>query len=288
MDTGVPFLLTIEFDGGPELLRLAARLQIVARKYGFKPTWLVGVGALRHPAALEPLARWQRDGEAEVGVLLEPGLVPPLVDLGEEGRRPFLTDFPEKVMEEKLTWFTEALGTSLGRRPVAIRLARPSVDDRYYSLLSKLGYKVDLSVVPHAKIDTSDFSAYSEKAYLTPQGIFEVPRTVRRHKHSPFIEDLLLLPGVAGEFTRRFFPTLRCYRLRRGNRHNLRVLTVEGLKSGPGHLDLRIAAGDWKRGDVLLRDLQRVLASVQTKAAGLSAEEFLQRHKNEQLRKGLV
>jgi hypothetical protein len=288
MEPGVPFLLTIEFDGGPELLRLAARLQIVARKYGFKPVWLVGVGALKHPTVLEPLARWQRDGEAEVGALVEPGLVPPLVDLGPEGRRPFLTDFPEKVMEEKLVWITETLEKAVGRRPVTVRLARPSVDDRYYGFLAKLGYKVDLTVVPHAKIDTSDFTAYSEKAYLTPQGLFEVPRTVRRRKYGPFIEDLLRLPGLPGIWARRFFPTLRCYRLRKGNRRNLRILTLEGLKSGPGHFDLRIAAGDWKRGDALLRDLQRVLASVQTLVSGLSAEEFLQRYKNEQLRKGLV
>jgi len=290
MEPGVPFLLTIEFDGGRELLRLAARLQIVARKYGFKPLWLVGVEALRHPTALEPLARWQREGEAEVGALLDAEFVPPIVDLGPlaEGRKPVLTDYPETIMDEKLAWLTTAIEQSLGRNPVSLRSVRPSVDDRYYSLLAKHGYKIDLTVVPHAKVGPSDFTGYSEKAYLTPQGIFEVPRTVRRRKYGPFVEDLILLPGILGAITRRLFPTLRCFRLRKGNRKHLKILVAEAMKGGPGHLDLRIGRNDWTRGDRLVRDLERVLAAVQTSAQGLGAEEFLQRFKNEQLRKGLV
>lgn len=290
MDTGIPFLLTIEFDGGGELLRHAARVQIIARKYGFKPLWLVGTEALRHPLALEPLARWQRDGEAEVGALLDAEAVPPLVDLGPlaEGRKPVLTDFPESVMDEKLTWLTTAIEQSLGRKPVSIRAVRPSVDDRYYTLLAKHGYKLDLTVVPHAKIGPSDFSGYSEKAYLTPQGILEVPRTVRRRKYGPFIEDLLLLPGILGQLARQIFPTLLCFRLRKGNKRALKVLTAEAARGGPGHLDLRISRRDWLRGDRLVRELERVLAGVQTGVQGLGAEEFLQRYKNEQLRKDLV
>lgn len=290
MDAGVPFLVTIEFDGGGELLRLAARLQIVARKYGFKPLWLVGVEALRHPIALEPLARWQREGEAEVGALLDAEFVPPIVDLGPlaEGRRPVFTDYPETIMDEKLAWLTTAIDQSIGRKPVSVRSVRPSVDDRYYTLLAKHGYKIDLTVVPHAKLGPSDFTGYSEKAYLTPQGIFEVPRTVRRRRYGQLVEDLLLLPGILGAFTRHLFPTLRCFRLRKGNRGDLRHLIAEAQKGGPGHLDLRIGRKDWRRGDRLVKDLERVLAAVQTGAHGLAAEEFLQRFKNEQLRKALV
>lgn len=290
MENGVPFLVTVEYNGGPELLRLAARVQIVARKYGFKPVWLLGVEALRHPTALEPLARWQREGEAEVGVLLDAQAVPPLVDLGAlaEGRQPFLTDFPESIMDEKVNWITNTVDQIMGHRPVTLRSARPAVDDRYYSLLAKHGYKVDLTVVPHAKIGPSDFTGYSEKAYMTPQGVFEVPRTVRRQKHGPFIEDLQKLPGILGHLARLFFPLLLCFRMRKGNRRALKAVVGELTRGGPGHLDLRISHKDWARGERLVRDLERVLAGVQTRAQGLTAEEFLQRFKNEQLRKGLV
>jgi hypothetical protein len=213
-----------------------------------------------------------------------------VVDLGPltEGRRPFLTDFPESVMEEKVAWFAANLEQSLGHRAVSVRSSRASVDDRYYALLAKHGFKVDLTVVPHAKIDTSDFTGYSEKPYMTPQGIFEVPRTVRRHKYGPFIEDLLVLPGVAGQAARAFFPTLRCFRLRKGNLGVVRLLAREALKTPPEHLDLRVASRDWARGEALLRDLERTLASIQTEVRPLTAEEFHQLFKNEQLRKGLV
>lgn len=284
----VPFLLTIEFDGGTDQLRLAARMQILARKYGFRPTWLVGPEALNHPTALEPLARWQREGEAEVGALVDPGRVPPLVDLGviAEGRKPLLTDYPDSVMDEKLAWFTATLGVAMGRSPVTIRVVRPAVDDRYYSLLSKHGYKVDLTVVPHAKSSGADFTSYSEKAYLTPQGVLEVPRMVRRRKYGPFIEDLLLLPGWAGVVARAVFPTLRCFRLRKGNGSVVRSLLREGVRTPPTHYDLRISSRDWNRGESLVRELERVLAAAQTAVQGMTAEEYLQRFKNEQLRKG--
>ena len=289
MESDIPFLLTVEFDGGPELKRTAARLQITARKYGFKPVWLVGVNALAHAADLEPMARWQAEGEAEIGAWLLASDVPPLVELGpSEGLRPALTDFPESVIEEKLVGFTDTLERATGRRPVTIRTSRPSVDDRYYALLAKHGYKIDLTVVPHAKFGTTDFTGYSEKAYLTPQGILEIPRTVRRRRYGPFVEDLLVLPGWPGMAARHFFPTLRCFRLRRGNRPVLRSLIREAVKTPPEYFDLRIAARDWKQGDALVRDLQHVLAAVQTSVVGLTAEEFLQRFKNQQLRKGLL
>lgn len=286
----IPFLLTVEFDGGTDLVRLAARLQIVARKHGFKPTWLVGVEALKHPTALEPLARWQREGEAEIGALLNAVEVPPLVDLGPlvEGRKPFLTDFPESVIDEKLGWLGAALGQSFGRQPASIRSVRPAVDDRYYTLLAKHGFKVDLTVSPHTKIGTSDFSSYSEKSYLTPQGVFEVPRTVRRRKYGPFIEDLLKLPGLSGAWARALFPTLRCFRLRRGNGAVVRSLLREAAKNPPSHFDLRISHKDWARGDRLVRDLDRVLSLAKASTVGLGAEEYLQKYKNEQLRKGLL
>jgi len=287
MEAGVPFLLTIEFNGGTELLRLAARLQIVARKYGIKPTWLVGPEALRHPGSLEPLARWQREGEAEVGGWLDAEALPPSVVLENHGR-PFLTDYPGSVMEEKLTWFTQNLEKTFDHKPVTIRAARPAVDDRYYALLAKLGYRVDLTVVPHSQFDTSDFSGYSEKPYLTPQGILEVPRTVRKRRYGPFVEDLLTLPGLIGRLSKALFPTLRCLRLRRGNRSVVKKMVLEALKTPPEHLDLRVSAKDWARGDALVRDLDKTLFSLRGKALGLSAEELYQRFKNEQLRKGLL
>lgn len=290
MELGVPFLLTVEYNGGPEGLRAASRVQLTARKYGFRPVWLVGIDTLGRPDALAPFSRWQQEGEAEIGGLLDPAKTPPVLDLKalNEGRKPFLTDFPESLMDEKLAWLAANLEAAIGRRAVTIRTSRPAVDDRYYSLLAKHGFKVDLTVVPHAKIDSSDFTGYSEKPYLTPQGVFEVPRTVRRHKYGPLVEDLLRLPGFAGQAARRLFPVLRCFRLRKHNRGVVRALAREALQSPPEHLDLRIGEADWRRGEALLWDLERLLASVQTNVRGVTAEEFLQLFKNEQLRKGLV
>ncbi len=273
METGVPFLLTIEFDGGPEFLKVAIRAQFVARKYGFHPVWLLGAGAFRHATVMEHAARWQKDGEAEIGVLLEPSRVPPVVDLGHPQTASSLVDYPDSVMDEKLTWVTDNLTQALARRPTAIRSVPAAVDERYYSALARHGYRVDLTVVPHVRVGSRDFRSYSEKLYVTPQGVLEVPQTVRRRERGLW----QLALGV---------PPIRSLRLSRRNFADAKRLAQQALRSVPDHLDLRIAAGDWLRGEAIVRDLERFLPLVQTGTVPLSPEELYLRHKNEQLRKG--
>jgi hypothetical protein len=271
METGLPFLLTIEFDGGPELIKPAARVQLAARKYGFRPLWLLGSESYRHSSVLESAARWQQDG-AEVGVLLHAGRVPPLVELGRPEGELTLIDYPDSVIDEKLSWVTESLGQALPRRPISIRSVPAAVDDRYYAALVKHGFKIDLTVIPHVR-GARDFTAYSEKVYLTPQGVFEIPRTVRRRERGLW----QVLLGV---------PSIRSLRLSRGNFSIARRLAFEGLRGSTNHLDLRIAAEDWRRGEVVVNELERLLPLVQTGVVPVTAEEFLIRYKNEQLRKG--
>jgi hypothetical protein len=275
VETGVPFLLTIEFDGGPGLLQTATRVQLVARKYGFRPLWLMGAGAYHHPAVLEHAARWQRDGEAEVGALLEAAKVPPLVDLGHRETPPTLVDYPDKIMDEKLEWVTAALSQALPKRPVSIRSVPAATDERYYAALVRHGYKIDLTVVPHVRVGSRDFRSYSEKLYLTPQGVFEVPRTVRPRERGLWS----ILMGV---------PPIRSLRLGGRNFSVARRLAVESLATPPDHLDLRIGTDGWSHGEALVRQLERLLPLVQTAVVPVTAEELLVRYKNEQLRKGLL
>ena len=290
MDQGMPFLLTLEYPGGSELLKVATKVQAAARKLGFKTTWLLGAAALAHPEDLVLFAEWQQQGGAEIGLLVDAQTVPPLVDLGSvvEGRRPFLTDFPDSVMDEKVAWLTQTLERATGKRPTSIRAVPPSVDDRYYSLLTKWGFKADLTVVPHARFGPSDFTGYSEKAYFTPQGILEIPRSVRKRKHGPLVEDLCKLPGPLGRLFQFFFPSLRCLRLRQGNRRQVKWLLRDSIRQLPDHLDLRIALSDWGQGERLVRNLERALAMVRGKVVSVRPEEYQQRLKTEQLRKGLV
>lgn len=275
METGVPFLLTIEFDGGPELLQKATRVQLVARKYGFRPLWLMGVGAYRHPAVLEHAARWQTDGEAEVGVLLDAARVPPLVDLGHRETAPTLVDYPDKVMDEKLAWVTDALKQALPKAPLSIRSVPAATDERYYAALARHGYKIDLSVVPHLRVGSRDYRSYSEKLYLTPQGVFEIPWTVRRRERGMW----RILAGV---------PSIRSFRLNRGNFSAARRMASENMGAATDHLDLRIAVEDWRHGETLVSRLERLLPLVQTAVVPVTGEELLVRYKNEQLRKGLL
>ena len=290
MKTGVPLLLTVELEGGSKLRGPVARLQILSQKYGYKPTWLIGFDALAHPDELEPLARWQRDGEAEVGAWLDFARLPPDVDITPWAHHapPVLTDFPEAILDERLRLFTERLEKLMGRRPSSARVSPASVDDRYYTLLARYGYKIDLTVVPHAKLGSSDFSGYSEKPYLTPQGILEIPRTVRRWRHSAFVEDLFKLPRPWGELSKVLFPPLRCLNLRRGNRASVRNLLRDAEKASPEHLDLRISLRNDGRAELTVRLVERLLLSVQSWTTGMTAKEFLRQMHTSQLRKGLV
>ncbi len=83
-------------------------------------------------------------------------------------------------------------------------------------------------------------------------------------------------------------PPIRSFRLGGRNFDVARRLAAESLAAPPDHLDLRIGADSWARGEMLVGQLERILPLVQTSVISVTGEELLVRYKNEQLRRGLL
>jgi hypothetical protein len=176
------------------------RFQGLCERHDFKPVYLVNYEMARS----EYFVGFARDvvarGAGEVGMHLHAWNSPPLVPLTDDDFRhqPYLTEFPERVMREKIKRMTHLLEDKFERRMVSHRGGRWAFDRRYASLLLEAGYRVDCSVTPGIDWSRSrgapagtggpDYREFPDRAYfLDPADIaqptcgdlLEVPVTIR-------------------------------------------------------------------------------------------------------------
>jgi hypothetical protein len=86
----------------------------------------------------------------EIGMHLHAWNTPPLTPLTPDDHRflPFLIEYPESVMREKIRTMTGELEDAFGVKMLSHRAGRWSFDERYARLLVEEGYRVDCSVTP--------------------------------------------------------------------------------------------------------------------------------------------
>src|SRR5262249_22948935 len=86
----------------------------------------------------------------EIGMHLHAWNSPPMVALTADDYRyrPYLTEYPEHVMRDKIRFMTGLLEQRFGRKMVSHRGGRWGFDSRYAALLVEEGYRVDCSVTP--------------------------------------------------------------------------------------------------------------------------------------------
>ena len=172
-----------------ENARFLPRFQTACEKFDFKPVYLVDYSMSRDPFLKEYLSERQNRALCEVGMHLHAWDTPPAHPLDESSRgRPYLIEYPDEVMREKLRRLDGTLTEAFGRKCVSHRSGRWAMDERYFRMLAELGYEIDCSVTPGvnwrgkvgAKSGGSDYSAAPRTPYLHPAtGILEVPVTIR-------------------------------------------------------------------------------------------------------------
>lgn len=155
------FLITIDTEGddgwargreaGTENARFLPRFQALCERHGLRPTYLTNYEMATSPVFREfgrdALAR----GAAEVGMHLHAWNSPPIVPLTADdcAHMPYLVEYPEAVMREKVRVMTETLEETFGVKMTSHRAGRWALDSRYARLLVEFGYTVDCSVTPH-------------------------------------------------------------------------------------------------------------------------------------------
>ena len=156
------FLITIDTEGDniwsrprevqTENARLIPRFQHLCERFGLRPTYLVNYEMAMDDRFQEFAADVIGRGVAEIGMHLHAWNSPPLRPLtpDDDTFQPYLIEYSEPVMREKIAFMTDLLHERLGVRPVSHRAGRWAFDDRYADMLAAHGYRVDCSVTPGA------------------------------------------------------------------------------------------------------------------------------------------
>ncbi len=203
------FIITIDTEGDnlwsqPRVItthnaRFLPRFQSLCERFGFRPVYLTNY----EMAMCDVFLEFGRDVVArragEIGMHLHAWNSPPILPLSDDDFRyqPYLTEYPDAVMREKIRFMTELLRERFGESPLSHKAGRLGFDGRYAAMLLEHGYRVDCSVAPG--IDWSgirgapgggggpDYRGFPDRAYfLRPRdiaapaasGLLEVPNTI--------------------------------------------------------------------------------------------------------------
>ena len=204
-----PFIITVDTEGDdiwsrPSEIttrnaRFLPRFQSLCERYGYRPVYLVNYEMATCPELVEFGCDVVRRDAGEIGMHLHAWNSPPLIPLTDDDSRhqPYLIEYPDDVMREKITVMTRLLEERFDRRVVSHRGGRFGFDGRYAAMLLEAGYLVDCSVTPGVDWRTTpgapngtggpDYRAFPDRPYfLTPadiatparHGLLEVPVTI--------------------------------------------------------------------------------------------------------------
>ena len=125
------------------------RFQQLCEKYGFKPVWLTNYEMIMGPDYVEFIKNVEKNQTGELGMHLHAWNSPPLYKLpiANDGQ-PYLIEYPKNIMEEKVKFLTDLIYEKTGIRPISHRAGRWAMNQEYFNIIGKYGYKIDCSVTP--------------------------------------------------------------------------------------------------------------------------------------------
>ena len=197
------------------------RFQSLCERFAFKPVYLTNY----EMALSDVFVEFARDviarGAGEIGMHLHAWNSPPLEPLTDDDFRchPYLIEYPEPVMREKIKTLTRLLEDRFDQKMVSHRAGRWAFDGRYAAMLLDEGYRVDCSVSPgldwsgtpgdpNGKGGT-DYTHFPHDPYFlsptdisapTSTGLLEVPMTIRScglNRKAPWVYRIPLLRQTA-------------------------------------------------------------------------------------------
>ena len=176
------------------------RFQSLCERFGFKPVYLTNYEMVMSDVFVEFARDVLARGAGEIGMHLHAWNSPPLVPLTSDDfhYQPYLIEYPDRVMKEKITTITRLLEDRFDQAIVSHRAGRLGFDGRYAAMLLDEGYGVDCSVSPGVDWRGTpgdpngkggpDYTAFPDRPYFfspsdisvpTFGGMLEVPLTVR-------------------------------------------------------------------------------------------------------------
>lgn len=195
------FIITIDTEGdnlwawkdGTEITTrntyYLQRFQNICDQYGFKPVYLSNWEMLQNNDFVSFIKETLKENKCELGMHLHAWNTPPFVKLPrcEVSGTPYLIEFSSEIMEEKIKSITQLIYEKFGFVPISHRAGRWAMNDEYFRLLHKYGYKLDCSYTPgiswrKCKGQTPNFGGTdyrnADKHPSIIQGILEMPVTI--------------------------------------------------------------------------------------------------------------
>ena len=119
------------------------------------------------------------DGRSAVGTQLHPWVNPPFEETVTAANS-YLGNLPDALARAKLAVLTDTIADAFGSRPLAFRAGRYGVGPATFAMLRQAGYALDTSM--RARFEYTgdggpDFRAVGNDAFITPEGLVELPLT---------------------------------------------------------------------------------------------------------------
>lgn len=174
--------------------RYIPRFQELCEKYGVKPVYLVNYEMAMDDYLVKYLKPKFQQGKCEVGMHCHAWNTPPEYDIKEIYKgNPYITEYPDDIMYHKMKYMTNILEERFEEKMISHRAGRWASNEKMFSILKELGYKVDCSWVAHmdmSKIHGAttqkgfNYSNVENQIYKPIEGIIEVPMTSVKLHHS--------------------------------------------------------------------------------------------------------
>jgi protein-tyrosine-phosphatase/predicted ATP-grasp superfamily ATP-dependent carboligase len=323
-----PLLITIDTEADNSWGRPATattrnaaylpRFQSLCEAHGLKVTYLVA-----HEMAMSPVFREfgqdvLRRGTGEIGMHLHAWSSPPLVPLtaDDDGNHPYLIEYPEHVMREKIRTLTGLLEDTFGVQMRSHRAGRWALDETYARLLDEASYAVDCSVTPGVtwkrhlgdpeRDGGADYSRFPSAPYFLDlddisaagsSGLLEVPVTILPRPPSLARRGFRLADvwSLTQRVAERVSPALSWLRPDGRNRRRL-LQALDRLESGgAGHAEFILHSPELMPGgspwfaderaiETLYEDMSALFEAARGRFSGATLAEYRNRFSRPQRR----
>jgi hypothetical protein len=146
-------------------------------EFGARPLYVIDYPVATDPAAIAVLRRLAEDGACEIGCHLHPWVNPPHAEAAIP-RLSYPGNLPRGLERVKLERLTQAIGDAFGKAPFAYKAGRYGFGSHTTEILRKLGYGIDLSVVPRHSFAADggpDFHGYDAHPFVREGDLLELP-----------------------------------------------------------------------------------------------------------------
>jgi hypothetical protein len=154
--------------------------QAIMDRYGVVPTYVVDYPVADTPEAVSVLRSFLEAGRCEIGAHLHPWVNPPY----EESVNTFHSypgNLAPRLEREKLARLANKIEAAFGNRPTIYKAGRYGLGPDTYQTLQALGFKIDVSVVPHTDFSDQDgpnFIGFPETPFRPTPELTALPLSV--------------------------------------------------------------------------------------------------------------